>query len=85
MTLAQRTECNDLETEFNPEKRTVITRDMFAQRIKYLKFGLDKLGDVQITDDNFNELVMQLSTKEIEDISDKIAEETNFPKKKNSK
>lgn len=85
MTLAERTECNDLETEFNPNKGTVITKDMFAQRVKYLKYGLFKLGDVEITDDNFDSLVLQLTTDEIVEIADKIADETNFPKKKNSK
>jgi len=82
LTLAQRVECNDLQVEFDPIRRTTITKDIFAHRVKYLKYGLKSLNGEEITEANFDQLVMTLSNDEIEEISDKIASETNFPKKK---
>ena len=82
LTLKERIDCNDVQTEFNPRSGTVSTRDTFAHRIKYLRYGLKSLNEVEITETNFDGLVNQLTNDEIIKISDKIAEETNFTKKK---
>lgn len=82
LTLEQRIDVNDIETEINPKSKTITVKDLFKQRIKYLKYGLKKLGDAEIDEKNFDELVNKLSNDEIEIISNKIAEETNLTKKK---
>lgn len=82
LTLEQRVECNDIKTEMNPEAGTVIVHDVFSQRVKYLRYGLKTLEGKEVTKDNFDELAMTLSNDDITVISDKIAEETNFSKKK---
>ena len=85
LTLKQRIEVNDLEVEMNAVTGSVIVRNMFAQRVKYLCYGLKSLGGIEITEDNFDEQINKLTNNEIEKISDKIAEETNLSKKKRSK
>lgn len=82
LSLSQRIETNDLEVEMNAVTGSVIVKNMFAQRVKYLRYGLKSLGDIEITKDNFDEQVNKLTNDEIEKISDKIAEETNLSKKK---
>ena len=82
LTLAERVECNDLKTEMNPTSGTVIVHDIFAQRIKYLKYGLKSVDGKEATAENIDELIMELSNDDINKISDKIADETNFSKKK---
>jgi hypothetical protein len=47
-----------------------------------LRYGLKSVNGVEVTDANFEQIVQSLTNDEIEKISDKIAEETNFPKKK---
>jgi len=82
LSLKERIECNDITTEMNPRTGTVIVRDMFAQRIKYLRFGLKTIDGIDITSDNFDEQILKLTNNDIEEISGRIADETNFPKKK---
>ncbi len=81
ITYEQRIDCNDMSTEFTPGGG-VITRDIFAQRAKYIKYGLKSLEGIEITEDNFKNKFMELSNDEITIISDQIANESNFPKKK---
>ena len=86
LTLKQRSECNDfVPVEMNPVQGTYTIKDAFKAMLRYLEYGLDTLNDIKITSENFDELVNQLSTDEIKEISDKIAEETNLTKKKKSK
>ncbi len=85
LTLAQRIEINDLEVEMNAVTGSVTVKNMFAQRIKYLRYGLKTLTGTEITEDNFDEQVNELTNNEIDTISDKIANETNLSKKKSSK
>lgn len=82
MTWVQRTEVNDIETEMNPVKGTVTVRDVFKQRGLYMLYGLKSIEGVEITEDNFDNEMMKLSNDEIETISNQIADECNFPKKK---
>ncbi len=82
LNLAQRIEVNDIECEMNVSTGSVIVRNMFAQRVKYLRYGLKSLNGIEITEDNFDEQVNKLTNDEIEEISGKIAEETNLSKKK---
>jgi len=85
LSLEQRIEVNDLMTEMNPTTGTIIVRDVFRQRVKYLRYGLASLGDVELTDENVDAEINKLTNDEIEKISDAIAEETNLSKKKKSK
>lgn len=82
LTLSQRIECNDIETEMNPSQGTVIVRDVFKQRIKYLRYGLKSLNGIEINEENFDAEVNKLANDEIVEIADFIAEETNLSKKK---
>jgi len=83
LTLQQRIECNDLiPVEMNPGLGTYTIKDAFKAMLLYLKYGLDTLNEIKITEENFDEQVNKLSTDEIKKISDQIAEETNFSKKK---
>ncbi len=66
----------------NATTGSVIVKDLFAQRIKYLRYGLKTLNGVELTKDNFDVEVNKLTNDEIQEISDKIAEETNLSKKK---
>ena len=50
--------------------------------VKYCEYGLKSLNGVEITKDNFESEIMKISNDQIREIGDKIAEETNFPKKK---
>jgi len=81
ITLQQRIDCNDMSTEFTPGGG-IITRDIFAQRIKYLRYGLKSVEGMEITEDNFDNEIMKLSNDEIDIISNQIAMESNFTKKK---
>jgi len=82
LTLQQRIECNSIKAEYNPINKTVDFSEIFKGQILYLKYGLDELNGIKITEDNFDIEVMKLSNEEITEISNVISDETNFPKKK---
>jgi len=82
LTLEQRIDANNLKNEINPVTGYVITKNLFAGRIRYLRYGLETLNGVEITEENFDTEVNKLTNDEITFISDYIAEETNFSKKK---
>jgi len=82
MTLAERIDCNDLAIEFDKISGTITTKNIFLQRIKYLRYGLKSLNGVELTEQNRDTEINKLTNNEIEQISDAIALETNFSKKK---
>jgi len=81
LSLRQRAECNDQEIVIEPGGG-VRVKNLFSMQILWLKYGLDTLNGVKITQDNFEEQVNNLSLDEIRTIADEIAQETNFSKKK---
>lgn len=82
LTLQQRIEVNSIPTQIDRETNNLIIADMFKAQIKYLRYGLKSVNDVEVTEINFDEIVNKLTNDEITTISDMISEMTNFPKKK---
>ena len=82
LTLQQRIEVNSIPTQIDRETNNLIIADMFRAQIKYLRYGLKSVNDVEVTEINFDEIVNKLTNDEITTISDMISEMTNFPKKK---
>ena len=86
LTLAQRTECNDLvRMEFDSKTGNVVTTKTFSVNMAYLRYGLKTLNGVEITTDNFDAEVSKLTTDELFEIGNYISNETNFPNGKKSK
>jgi hypothetical protein len=82
LTLAQRVICNHINGQLTPDGKSVVIEMGIEKYINYCRYGLKSLGGVEITDANFESEMMKLGNDEIREIGDKIAEETNFPKKK---
>lgn len=81
LTLAQRVECNKNKGTIDKEGNIIVDLGIDAY-IKYCRYGLKSLNGIEITDENFESEIMKLTNDEIREIGDKIADETNFPKKK---
>ena len=87
LTLSERTECNDAPKFEVSGGGKVFAVKQFSNNLVYLKYGLKAVDGQEIKNGkngNFDEIVNDLSTTEIIEISDYIADETNVSKKKKS-
>ena len=84
LTLSERTECNDAPKFEVSGGGKVFAVKQFSNNLVYLKYGLKAVDGKEIKNGNFDEIVNDLSTIEIIEISDYIADETNGSKKKKS-
>lgn len=84
LTLSQRVACNQASGQLTPDGKSVVIEMGIETYVRYMQYGLKSLNGVEVSpkNENFEDLVMKLSNDEIREIGDKIAEETNFPKKK---
>jgi hypothetical protein len=76
-----------VENTYGPDGKTLVkseVRNIFGFQVKAALFGLKTLNGVDITPENVEELVNDLNNNEIGEISDQVADEANFSKKKKS-
>ncbi len=85
LSLSQRIEMNNImEVKTDGGSNSVTIKNTFGFQIYGVKAGLKSLNGVEITDKNRDELINGLDNDEIAAISDQVAQETNFSKKKKS-
>ena len=84
LTLSERTECNDAPKFEVSGGGKVFAVKQFSNNLVLLEYGLKAVDGKEIKNGNFDEIVNDLSTTEIIEISDYIADETNGSKKKKS-
>ena len=85
LSLSQRIEMNNImEVKTDGSSKMVTIKNTFGFQIYGVQAGLKTLNGVEVTDKNREQLINGLDNDEIAKISDQVAEETNFSKKKKS-
>jgi hypothetical protein len=85
LSLSQRIELNDI-TEFRTDgdEKMVIVKNTFKFNATAAVLGLKTLNGVDVTPENVEQLVNELSSEDITIIAKQVNEEANLSKKKKS-
>ena len=83
LSLAERETCNNAKAVIRGMTEVVI-EDSFTKILRWLRFGLKSIDGVEITVENRDEEINQLSNEDITEIADEISTRTNGGIKKKS-
>jgi hypothetical protein len=85
LTLDERIELNDVvEFKTDGNDKTVIVKNTFRYQVTAARLGLKTLNGIDVTPENVDELINNLSSADITTISDQVVGQANFSKKKKS-
>ena len=83
LSLAEREICNNARAVIRGMTEVVI-ENAFTITLRWLRYGLKSLDGIEITPENSDDMINSLSNDEINEISNKISEQTNTGVKKKS-